>query len=291
MRKAKRRALLCLLLTLLLSLALCACGASPRDGADLTVYFFSAGKADAILLTTDSAAVLIDCGEKGFGQTILDRLAEQGVTEIDTLIITHFDQDHVGGAARVINRIPVKSVLQSDCPRDSEEYEKYLKALKSAGIEAVTLREEYSFTLDGVRFTVDPPLLTDYKKDDSNNSSLIVTVSTGAYTLLFTGDAQTERLAEYLAASPADCDLIKLPHHGGEEPLTDALLAATTPSYAVITCSAEEPDISAVLDSLERAGVPIWRTDEGPVLVLCRGDELSVTYETSQQEQNENGCF
>ena len=282
MRKARGRVMLCLLLILLLSLALCACGASTREGADLTVYFFSAGKADAILLTTENSAVLIDCGEKGFGQTILDRLAAQGVTEIDTLIITHFDRDHVGGAARVINRIPVGSVLQSDCPRDSEEYEKYVKALENAGIEAVTLREEYSFTLDGVRFTVAPPLLTDYKKDDSNNSSLIVTVSTGAHTLLFTGDAQTERLAEYLAASPADCDLIKLPHHGGEEPLTDALLAATTPSYAVITCSAEEPDISASLDSLDRAGVPIWRTDEGPVLVLCRGADISVAYDTAR---------
>ena len=129
-----RRTVSCILLLLLLFLM---CGCSSSSGAasaeekaesklSLDVYFFAAGKADAILLTTEKSAVLIDCGEKGFGQTILEKLSEKKIDRIDYLIVTHFDQDHVGGAAKVINNFPIGTVLQSNCPKDSEEYEKYV---------------------------------------------------------------------------------------------------------------------------------------------------------------------
>lgn len=280
------RRLGCLLLAMLTALALCGCTASQAfpnaaaadAGATLSVYFFSAGKADAILLTTENATVLIDCGEKGFGQTILDHLAEQGISQIDVLIITHFDQDHVGGAAKVINNIPIETVLQSDYPKDSEEYEKYVKALDNAGLVPITVREDTTFMLDGVVFDVDPPRLSDYKDDDSNNSSLIVTVSSGDKVLLFMGDAQTERIAEYLATAPVDCDLIKIPHHGGEDELMDDLIAATAPEYAVITCAEEEPDISTTYTVLEEAGVSILLTSKAPVTVYSDGNVLTVGY-------------
>ncbi len=155
-------------------LAGCAAPASepvPGPGVALEVYCFSAGKADAFLLTTAESAVLIDAGERGFGREILAYLEEKGVEKLDCLIVTHFDQDHVGGAAKVLNSIPVAQVLQSDHPKDSTEYEKYVKALGSAGLEAVTVTETLSFTLDGVRYTVDPPRQADYREDDSNNSS------------------------------------------------------------------------------------------------------------------------
>ena len=130
----------CLLATVLL-LSLCGCGtvaqtptAAQTDvsPAPLAVYFFDAGKADAILLTTESAAVLIDCGEKGFGSTITDELAARGIAKLDLLIVTHFDQDHVGGAAKVIGTVEIGEVLQSNCPKDSGEYKKYVRALKKA---------------------------------------------------------------------------------------------------------------------------------------------------------------
>ena len=63
----------------------------------LKIYFFSAGKADAILLYGADFAVLIDTGLKGFGGEIVSYLKEQGIDTLDALILTHFDEDHVGG--------------------------------------------------------------------------------------------------------------------------------------------------------------------------------------------------
>ena len=266
-----------LLLAAVLLLSLCGCGttaqpsvaAAKKDAASapLAVWFFDAGKADAILLTTENAAVLIDCGEKGFGSTITDELAARGIKKLDLLIVTHFDQDHVGGAAKVIGSVDIGTVLQSNSPKDSSEYRKYIRALKKAGIEPMTVRETLSFEFDGV--------------DASNNSSLIVTVSLGSQTLLFMGDAESARIAEYLAGAPVDCTLLKVPHHGGKEPMTEALLEAVCPEYAVITCSDDERESASTTAALRSCGAEIFLTRLGSVSVCCDGETIEVFYDRS----------
>lgn len=246
------------------------------DGTLMEVYFFQAGKADATLLTTENYTVLIDCGVKGFGQTILDYLAEKEIDHIDYLIVTHFDQDHVGGAAKVINNIPVYNVLQNNSPKDSSEYEKYVKALTNAGIEPVTVTESYSFTLDGVSFTVDAAKALHFADDESNNSSLLVTVVNGENTFLFMGDAQTERLEEYLEGTVVDCDVLKVPHHGGEEILMEALIRAAKPELAVITSSDEEPEAASTTAVLDAAEIETYLTREGDILMVSDGTTISV---------------
>ena len=278
-----------LLLTLLFLLSACggvsdtkkASEAPAAAGGELEAHFFDAGKADAILLTTANSAVLVDAGEKGFGKTILAYLEEKGIDRLDCLIVTHFDQDHVGGAAKVLNNIAVGTVLQSNRPKDSEEYEKYVRALTNAGVEPVTVRELYEFTLDGVTYTVDPPRQAEYAADSSNNSSLIVTVRNGENRFLLTGDAQTERLAEVLDGENMSCDVLKVPHHGKDEPLLAALLEAATPAYAVITSSDEEPESEAVVQALESAGAAVLLTREGAVTI--RSDGLTVTPVTDER--------
>ncbi len=248
----------------------------PRSGLEVTVL--DAGKADAILLTTPASAVLIDCGEKGYGEEILGVLAARGVEKLDLLIVTHFDRDHVGGAAKVIGGIPIVRVLQSGRPGDSGAYRKYIRALEKASLSPETVRETLSFTLDGAEYTVEPPQREHYDRDESNNSSLIVTLVYGRTRLLFMGDAETARIAEYLASSPAPCDLVKLPHHGEKEKMLDALLAAVKPRYAVITCSAGAPEAASTAAALQTAGVESYPTRLGAVRIRSDGETLDVGY-------------
>ena len=274
--KAQKR--FCCLLAAVLLFVLCGCGAVAQQSAaaaqtdvspaPLAVYFFDADKADAILLTTENTAVLIDCGEKGFGGTIADALAARGIKKLDLLIVTHFDQDHVGGAAKVIGAVEIGEVLQSNSPKDSSEYRKYIRALKKAGIEPLTVRETLSFEYDGVTITIDPPLEETYAENASNNSSLIVTVSLGSQTLLFMGDAESARIAEYLA-------------HGGREPMTEALLEAVQPEYAVITCSDDERESASTTAALRSCGAEIFLTRLGSVSVRCDGETTEVFYDRS----------
>jgi beta-lactamase superfamily II metal-dependent hydrolase len=277
-----RRALPFLLLLALLAGCGAPAPAAGLPGAELEVMCFAAGKADAFLLTTADSAVLIDAGERGFGKEILACLEEKGVRKLDCLIITHFDQDHVGGAAKVLNNFPVGQVLQSDCPRDSTEYEKYLKALAGAGLEAVTVTETLAFTLDGVRYEIDPPRKTDYEEDDSNNSSLIVSVRDGE-----------DRPSLYRRRPDGAAGRVPL---RGRRPLQRAegppprrrgapagrALEKTAPQYAVITSSDDEPEADAALAALEAAGVQVFLTRQDAVVIKSDGETLSVRYEAAR---------
>ena len=253
--------------------------APASQSGPLDLLFFDAGKADAILLTTEHSAVLVDCGLKGFGKTILDTLAEKGIDRLDLLIVTHFDKDHVGGAAKVLNSIPVAQVLQNDCPKDSSEVEKYEKALGNAGLEPVTVTETMTLTLDGVTYRVDPARTADFQEDESNNSSLVVTVTHGENVLLLPGDVQTQRIGELLESGVPQADLLKIPHHGKEEPLLDALVKGVDPAWAVITSSDEEPEDPSTTAVLEQRGVKTLLTRQGAVLVHSDGTSLTVTQE------------
>ena len=264
--------LLCLLAALLF------CGAAAPQTPTLEVYFFQAGKADAILLTTENGAVLIDAGEKGFGKEIAAYCAERGIGKLDYLILTHFDKDHVGGAAKVLRELPVGQVLQSGYEKDNKEFQNYLKALRKAGLEPVTVREELCFTLDGVDFTVDPPRLERYADSPSNNSSLIVTVSCGGCRLLFPGDAESLRLMEWLENEPAPCAFIKMPHHGEWNSALLPLLEQLQPDSAVITSSEKEPESPKTRELLARFGVDCFYTREAPVLLACDGKAVILRY-------------
>lgn len=279
------RRLSALLLAAALCLSLASCGgidapapAAPPPFEGLEVTVFNAGKADAILLETPTSAVLIDCGGKDFGPSLVDELAARGVERLDALIITHFDKDHVGGAAKVLSGVGAARVLQNACPRPGAAYDKYLRALWKLSLEPETVREDLSFTLDGVRYTVEPPRREHYDRDESNNSSLIVTAEYGESRLVFLGDAQTARISEYLSSSPAPCGFLKIPHHGQKEKLTDALLAALQPEYAVITCSDAEPEAASVAGLLAANGVTTFLTRLGAVRVRSDGKTLQAEY-------------
>ena len=246
---------------------------------DLEVYGFQAGKADAFLITTANSTVLIDAGEKGFGREILSYLEEIGVEKLDYMIISHFDQDHVGGCARILNNFQVDHVLQNNRSKDSEEYEKYIKALKNAGLEPVTVQESMEFVLDGVSWTVDPPRRNHYSDDDSNNASLIVKITNGENNLLFMGDAKTERIKEFLDWNQENYDLIKIPHHGKEESLIGDLLDNVKPKYAIITSSDDELESEEIVNALETAGTEVYLTRIAPIRFYCDGNYADIAYE------------
>ena len=277
----RRLAAAVLCAAMLLPLAACGTSRAPQsagESAEMTVYFFDAGKADAILLTSGEAAVLVDCGEKSFGGTILRKLAELGIEKLDALIITHFDKDHVGGAAKVLGGIAVDRVLQNDRRAEGSEAEKYRRALGKAGIEPLTVTESVDLVFGGMTITVDAPRQSRYGSDDSNNASLIVSVSDGTHTVLLPGDAESERIAEFLASSSAACDVLKLPHHGRMSAGTEALLRAASPAYAVITSSDKEPEDAYLPELLESLGLQVFLTRTAPVTVRCSGGSLEVFY-------------
>lgn len=272
-----KKRIMCLI-ALLCVLTGCASLPQPEPEPGMQIYCFQAGKADAFLIYTDEAAVLIDTGESGFGKEINRYLDQAKITALDYLIVTHFDKDHVGGAAKVLRSVPVRQVLQSNSPKDASAYEKYVSALSEVGITPATVRLPQTITLDGMTITVDPPARESYDEKASNNSSLIVTVEYGEKRFLFMGDAQEERISEYLSADVPHCDFLKVPYHGHWQDIFPDLITAVQPKYAVITCSDDQPEDAKTLSSLTQAGAEVCLTRINPVLLITDGKTISMKY-------------
>lgn len=266
--------------TAAISLFSCSNDAPPADAKEFKVTFLEAGKADAIVLQSETGTVVIDCGEKGDGKKIVNLLEESGRTSIDYLIITHFDQDHVGGAPKVLNSIDVKNLITPNYEGNNDEYQKYVKTIDSLGIQPQKLTDDLSFTLDDVKYTVYAPEKDFYGEDESseNNFSLVTKAVHHKNTLLFTGDAMEERLDEIMDIGK--CTLLKVPYHGRKLDNLEEFLKKVQPKCAV-TCTSTSEFSNKTQKALEDMKIQSYATCyNGDITATSNGAEI--TFETER---------
>lgn len=228
------------------------------------------GKADCIVLAEESYTVLIDCGESDDGTEIIKHLQEMGTDEIDCLIITHFDRDHIGGAADVIDAFPVKRLLEPDYEPespDSEEYLAYRDAISRNQIQAESLNDDLQLNIGGMRMQIYTANAV-YDKNIDNNNSLVVDLTHEGNRFLFTGDIEKQRIQDMLEQKQINsCDFLKVPHHGRYNSALNDLFEAASPTYAAITCSVKNPPEQETLDALEAVGCIVYSTKDSEVHV------------------------
>ena len=230
-----------------------------------------------MVLTSENSTVIIDCGEKGDGKEILEYLEEKNITSVDYLIITHYDKDHVGGAAKVINNIEVKNVLAPDYEESSDETEKYQKALNESGITPQILTSDISFTLDDAEYTVYAPKQTDYGENNDNDFSLVTKITHGNNVLLFTGDSMEARLEEIMDIG--NCDFLKVPYHGRKIDNLSEFLNAVTPETAVV-CTSESEFTNSTKKELEKRNIKYYTTfQNGQISVISDGNTIDISTE------------
>ena len=271
----KAAALLTAVLTLFSASSCADKKSASLDVGELEVTFFDIGKADSILLRAEDSTVIIDCGEKGDGKEIVSYLEENDVDTVDYLIITHYDKDHVGGAAKVINKLNVKNVLAPDYEENSEEMDKYNKALAAKNITPQLLTSDLSFTLGDISYEVYAPKQTFYGEDNDNDFSLVTKVTHGNNVLLFTGDAMEQRLDEIMDIG--ECTLLKVPYHGRKLSNIEKFISSVKPKCAVV-CTSQAEFSSNVQDILHDRGIPAYSTCfNGRITAVSDGNEIRIS--------------
>ncbi len=250
--------------------------------AELTITAFAVGKADAVLLQTSDAAALVDTGEESDGEFLVQELKERGVEHLDLLLVTHFDKDHVGSAAYIVENMDVEAVLMPDYEGTRPEYEAFLESLEGHP-DVTRLTQVIQLKTGSLSWTVYPAedveeiLDTDGEYD--NDLSLVASVSYGEKKFLLTGDIEKTRIAQMLD-SGVDWrhDWIKMPHHGRYQKALKELLDAVQPQTAVICCSEEEYAEDKTLELLKGREIETWDTSTGAVVTVCDGEQIA-TYQ------------
>jgi len=246
------------------------------------------GQGLAVLVRTAHHALLYDAGPSygseadSGGRVILPVLRAEGVTRLDTLIISHRDLDHMGGAQTVLDTMEV-GLLQSSLARND--------ALQALAVESRRCARSDAWDWDGVRFELLHPAAGDYRRQRrANDLSCVLRVSAGSRTMLLAGDI--ERAAEALLVQRARpgqlrADVLLVPHHGSRTSSSEEFIGAVLPRRAVIAAGYRNrfghPNREVLARYLER-GVRIARTDlDGAVTVRLDASSERVEVERARR--------
>lgn len=252
---------------------------------DVRVHIIDVGQGDGIWIDTGNENIVIDAGNKGQGKTMIAYLEQHGVKELDAIISTHPDADHVGGLADVINHFPVKAVYAPRVTHTTQAYKEFLEAVKKQQLSIKVAKQGVTInsTAAGVNMTFIGPT-KDYAKNDLNDWSAVLELTHGQKKFLLTGDAETPAEKDMLAAGVVEAvDVLKVSHHGANEASTSDYLTAVKPQYAVISVGEgnryNHPTASA-LERLKASGAKILRTDEhGSIVFTSNGKSIAVEEE------------
>lgn len=270
-----KRGFIYLILPLLL---LGGCGRNetvPEVTGNFEFTVLKAGQADAIVLKTENHSVIIDCGEKDDGEKVAECLAENGISEVDCIFITHFDKDHVGGFPYVAENVTAKSIVTPNYEGSGSAYKKYTEAVAENGLAVTKLTEDVSFTLDDVLFEVSVPKRQTYEEED-NDFSLVISVTHGGNSFLFAGDAEKERLGEVISEFGKQYDFLKVPHHGKFNENTEKFIGTVKPAFAVICDSEKNPAEEETLAALASVGTQVYSTKDGNVNIISDGKKIKI---------------
>lgn len=184
--------------------------------APVQIHILYRGAADGILIQTPNEKwVVIDAGRGGSHARELEE--DWGVEEIELAVVSHRHYDHQGGMDEVIRLIPTKRFLgnMNDCLNRTGD-DNVRAAVNDEGVQVVPWTQD-TLEIDGVTFTVLPDDDEDNMcPDDENNNSIVVRLDYGAFSMLFTGDAETEQRTWLMEHHPdlLDVDVLKASHHG-----------------------------------------------------------------------------
>ena len=249
---------------------------------ELRVDFYDMGKADAMLITTPTGVrILIDTGTNKGGKALVKRFEQAGIREIDTLIITHYDKDHVGGADKILEEIDVKQVIMPIYDKESKQHTQFMEALdeaKSVAQFPMEIGSDMSMESgDGVKMSITAAHKKSYGKDEENDFSLAVRMSFGDMKFFFAGDAEAPRQKELLEEGDVACDVLKVPYHGRLVSTSEEFLAQANPKIAYITDDEEDPASGDVIDILENMGADVYSSlEDGDVTVVSDGKSVRV---------------
>jgi competence protein ComEC len=284
---------------------------APRPDGRLRVDFLDVGQGDAALLTLPNGeTLLVDGGGKAnfnslyiqrgdeehelfepdaanIGESVVSEfLWEKGYSQIDYVLATHADTDHIQGLTDVAKNFRVRTAIFGRMPMKDADFKELYDVLLKTEVPVIVASQGDVLNFGAVKVEVLYP-----EKDDSteavsdNNHSLVLRIIYGDRKFLLTGDIEKEtenllvRAPEFLEA-----DVVKVAHHGSRTSSTDKFVNAAKSKIAVISVGLDSPYGHPKPEVIER-----WKN--AGARVLTTGENGTISFSTDGKDLLEMRTF
>lgn len=251
------------------------------------LHVIDVGQGDSLLIRNEQGNILIDTGDtsKETENAVRNYLEEQNVKELEYLIITHYDADHIGAADMVLREYKVKRIIMPDVAEKdiptTNVFNNMISALEaSEDTEVISAVSGTTYQMGDLHMKVLAPNSAKYS--EMNNYSVAIRFDFGKKSFLLTGDAEElseKEMMKTYSAAELDCDLFKAAHHGSRGANSLDFLKKVTPDIVVISCGEgnkhEHPHAEA-LERFEQVNATVYRTDKlGSLVFVCDGKTIT----------------
>ena len=261
----------------------------------LDLVFLDVGQGDAVVVSTpDNHHMLVDAGPRtpfsdAGASVVVPHLQYAGIDELDFVVATHPDSDHLGGVPSVMRSVRTHAFLHSGRESSSELFRESRSLLQEHDIpsRAVATGDQFMLGEDVSIDVLGPPPLHASASWEENDASVVLMISYGDTRVLLPGDIERKGemwLVQHFAEKLTS-DVVKVAHHGSStssHPLfVDALASDTSRGLlAVIPVGRFNQfgmPVPDVLTQWQSDGYAVYRTDvHGAVRVSSDGSQVSV---------------
>lgn len=231
---------------------------------NLYIYFIDVGQGDATLIKYKSTEMLLDCGKNSEGQVVVDFLKQKKVSELEYLMMTHPDSDHIGGCDDVLQQIKTDTIVSSGEVKDTTSYREVTNEIDT---------EQSIIAHEGSKWNIGPATLevieTNSTNEDSNLNSIVSLLTYGNTKVLLTGDCDNS-CEDNLLSRNITANIIKVAHHGSKYGTEINFLEMVKPSVAIISVGGNSygHPTQEVLDRLSQEGITTYRTDQSGTIAF-----------------------
>lgn len=250
--------------------------------APFSVTYIDVGQGDSALIISGEVTMLIDGGEKEYADKVLKVLKDNSVKELTYVVATHPHSDHIGALPEIIDNMTVKNVIMPKLTKaqtpTTRTYENFLISVKKSGANVIAAKPGSKYELGNASFEVLGPVAED---KDLNNTSVVLKVSHGDNSFLFTGDAEKRsENAIVFAGANVTADVLKLGHHGSTTSTGESFLKKVKPQIAIISVGKDNEyghPADKTLALLKKYNVETYLTqDSGDITLTSDGEKISV---------------
>lgn len=251
---------------------------SAAAAKDLSVHYIDVEQGDSTLIRYKNYNILIDAGKRDYGDTVVSYLNGLDIENLDLIIATHPDADHIGGMQYVLEHIHCDRYILPQLPDEikrTKTESNLISILKINKVNTEYAVNQKEYTFGDLKLTT---FITEKVRDNKNDYSVVTKINYKNSSFLFMGDAGKSVENEFIDnAFNLQADILKAGHHGSSKSTSERFVKYVKPTICIFSCGVDNEyghPHNEVLTIMNKYDIKYFRTDyQGTIVIGTDGDK------------------